>query len=116
MGYIRLTVFPNGKEKYQMTKQTRSQGKDKVTESPKSKKEQKASRRAERKRQKKENKKYVRRIVPVWLKVLLVLVLSLFALAIGLIIGFTIIGDGGEPLDILKMETWKHIYELVWGE
>ncbi len=48
----------------------------------------------------------------IWLKILLVLTLSIVALVIGAIVGYGVIGDGN-PIDALKIETWRHIYDLV---
>lgn len=48
----------------------------------------------------------------IWLKILLVLTLSIVALVIGAIVGYGVIGDG-KPMDALKIETWRHIYDLV---
>ncbi|MDX8047613.1 DNA-directed RNA polymerase subunit beta [Gracilibacillus sp. S3-1-1] len=60
-------------------------------------------------------KKYVRRLIPVWAKVLIVVVLSLFALMLGLIIGFSVLGDG-DALDVLRLETWQHIWDFIDGK
>lgn len=84
-----------------MAKETRAEHKNK-------KKQEKQEKRIAQKKE----KEYVRRIVPIWLKVLIVIVLSLFALMIGLIVGFSIFGDGN-PLDVLKWETWQHIIDFV---
>ncbi|KAB8126755.1 DNA-directed RNA polymerase subunit beta [Gracilibacillus oryzae] len=70
------------------------------------------SRRRDRRRERSQSKQYVGRLIPVWLKLLIIIVLSLFALFIGLIIGFSIIGDG-QPLDVLRFETWEHIIDFV---
>ncbi|GAE92483.1 hypothetical protein JCM21714_1487 [Gracilibacillus boraciitolerans JCM 21714] len=102
-----------------MSKETRSKKPNKqqtdeqkqITDNTQSKKEK----RAEKKKQNKEEKKYLRRVVPVWLKILIVVVLSLFALMIGLIIGFSTLGDG-RPLDVLRWDTWQHIIDFVRTE
>ena len=60
----------------------------------------------------KRSKKHVRRLIPVWAKLLIIVILSLFALIIGLMIGFSVIGDGS-PLDVLKLELWEHIVDFV---
>lgn len=78
----------------------------------KNKKKQAKQEKKETRRARKKEKQYVRRIVPIWLKVLIVIVLSLFALMIGLIVGFSVFGDGN-PLDVLKWETWQHIIDFV---
>ncbi|HEY0827954.1 MAG TPA: DNA-directed RNA polymerase subunit beta [Bacilli bacterium] len=49
------------------------------------------------------------------MKFFLVPVLCLIALYAGLVIGYSKIG-GQEAADILKLETWKHLYDLVFAE
>lgn len=46
-------------------------------------------------------------------RILFVPALCLAALAIGLTIGYSTIG-GGEASDVFKLETWKHLYDLVF--
>ncbi|UOQ50269.1 DNA-directed RNA polymerase subunit beta [Gracilibacillus caseinilyticus] len=81
-------------------------------------KKQKNEKRAEVKEKQKQEelqekeKRYVRRLIPIWAKLLIFLVLSSFALLIGLIVGFSILGDGS-PLDVLKWETWQHIIDFI---
>lgn len=52
------------------------------------------------------------RIFPIWLRIIVISILAVFALAAGLMIGYGILGDG-EPLDALKVETWKHLIDMV---
>lgn len=56
-----------------------------------------------------------RRIFPIWLRIIVVLMLSALALIIGAIIGYGVLGDGS-PLDVLKIETWQHIIDIVKKE
>lgn len=72
-------------------------------------------RRLKRKEEKKKLKKPRRRIFPIWLRVIVVLICCVAALAVGLIIGFGVIGDG-DPSNALKIETWKHIIDFVTKE
>jgi len=62
--------------------------------------------------------------LPRWLKITLIILLKtvrfllvpalcLGALLIGLAIGYSIIGDGSAA-DVLKLSTWKHLYDLVF--
>lgn len=53
-----------------------------------------------------------RRIFPIWLRIVLVILLCVIAIILGAIIGFGVLGDG-KPLDALKLDTWKHIVNIV---
>ncbi|MGP4038872.1 DNA-directed RNA polymerase subunit beta [Gracilibacillus sp. D59] len=100
-----------------MSQETKSKNKnaDKANEQKKAQSNTKSEKRAEKKKQKQKEKKYIRRVVPIWAKVLIVVVSSLFALMIGLIVGFSMLGDG-HPIDVLKWETWQHIIDFVQVE
>lgn len=67
------------------------------------------------KAERKKSKKPRRRIFPIWLRIIVVLICCVVALAVGLMIGFGVIGEG-DPSDALKMETWKHIIDIVTKE
>ncbi|RFA36781.1 hypothetical protein CAI16_03530 [Virgibacillus dokdonensis] len=61
------------------------------------------------------NKKSVRlrvRIFPIWLRIIVTLLFCMIALVVGLMVGYGVIGDGS-PLDVLKIETWQHIIDIV---
>ncbi|MFB1051558.1 DNA-directed RNA polymerase subunit beta [Paraliobacillus sp. JSM ZJ581] len=64
---------------------------------------------------KKKQTKPVRRIFPVWLRIVVVLILSFLALIIGLVVGYSVLGDGS-PMEVLEFETWQHIIDIVTGE
>lgn len=55
------------------------------------------------------------RLIPIWLRIVLVLILLFFATILGVMIGYSAIGDG-EPLNALKWETWQHILDLINGK
>lgn len=55
------------------------------------------------------------RIFPVWLRIIVVAILTVAALFAGLMIGYGVIGDGA-PLDALKVETWRHLIDIVISE
>lgn len=55
------------------------------------------------------------RLLPIWLRILLVLLLLAGAAILGAIIGYGYIGDG-EPMDVLKKETWTHILDIINGK
>ncbi len=66
--------------------------------------------------------KPARWVMPTWLRIilsiarfLLIPALCLVALFIGLTIGYATIG-GGEASAVFKIETWKHLYDLVFAE
>lgn len=67
-------------------------------------------------KEKRQMRKPRRRIFPLWLRIIVVLILAAGALIAGLIIGFGVIGDGSPATDILKMETWQQIIDIVVGE
>lgn len=46
-------------------------------------------------------------------RILFIPALCLAALAIGLTIGYSTIG-GGSAGDVFKLDTWKHLYNLVF--
>lgn len=48
---------------------------------------------------------------PIWLRVIVVLVLAVVMLAIGAIIGYSVIG-GGEWKDVFNIDTWRHITDF----
>ena len=54
------------------------------------------------------------RLVPIWLRIILVLLLFIIVTAIGLVFGYSVIGEG-ESGDALKWSTWKHILDIVNG-
>jgi len=78
--------------------------------------EEKATKNQTRKqrKEKRRERKPRRRIFPLWLRIIVVLILAAGALVAGLMIGFGVIGDG-TPTDILKVETWQHIIDIVVG-
>lgn len=55
------------------------------------------------------------RIFPIWLRVLVVLILAVMALALGLMFGYSVMGDGN-ALDVFKKATWQHIVDIVTKE
>lgn len=63
--------------------------------------------------QKKRKKKPRIRLIPIWLRLIIVAVLTALSLAAGAMVGYGVIGDG-EPMDALKIETWKHIYDIIF--
>lgn len=53
----------------------------------------------------------------IWttIKVLIVPVLCVIALIVGLAIGYVVLGKG-ELADVFDMNTWRHMYDLVFAE
>lgn len=60
----------------------------------------------------KRKRRSTRRIFPIWLRLIIFSLLCTGALIIGLIIGYAILGDGS-PKDILKIDAWQHIIDIV---
>ena len=54
------------------------------------------------------------RLLPIWLRIILVLLLFIIVAAIGLVFGYSVIGEG-ESSDALKWSTWKHILDIMNG-
>ncbi|WP_188456645.1 DNA-directed RNA polymerase subunit beta [Virgibacillus oceani] len=76
------------------------------------------TRKQQKKKQKEEkrlNKKPRRRIFPIWLRIIVVLIFCAVALVVGLMVGYGVIGDG-KPSDVLEMDTWQHIIDIVKKE
>lgn len=74
-----------------------------------------ASERRKRKHKLKSKRRPVRRIFPIWLRLIVVILLCAGALIIGLMVGYGVIGDGS-PKDVLKVDAWKHIIDIVKKE
>ena len=54
------------------------------------------------------------RLIPVWLRVILVLCLLMVVVVVGLMFGYSVLGDGN-ALDVLKWGTWQHIIDIMRG-
>lgn len=52
------------------------------------------------------------RLIPIWLRTLIVIFSIFICLIAGIIVGYSVIGDG-KPQDALKKSTWTHIIDLV---
>ncbi|MFD1416337.1 DNA-directed RNA polymerase subunit beta [Oceanobacillus jeddahense] len=79
--------------------------------------QQETSRKKERKgkQQRKRRQKLSKprlRIFPIWLRIIVILIFAVTAFVIGLMIGFAVLGDGS-PLEVLRLETWQHIIDIV---
>lgn len=55
------------------------------------------------------------RLVPIWLRVLIVLLLLIVVAIIGVMIGYSYLGDGN-TLDVFKVSTWRHIFDIMKGK
>lgn len=73
------------------------------------------SREAKRQQEKQQKKRYRLRLMPVWLRVVVLLLLCIFALVVGTMIGFGVIG-GGQAFDVFHKETWQHIYDVIYKD
>lgn len=71
--------------------------------------------RKQKKLEKKKNRKPRRRIFPIWLRLVVITFLCAFALVVGSMVGFGLLGDG-KAVDALKIETWRHIIDIVVKE
>lgn len=55
------------------------------------------------------------RLIPIWLRIIIVILLFLVAVIVGLVIGYSLIGDGAAS-DVLKWETWQHLLDIINGK
>lgn len=49
------------------------------------------------------------------LRFLLVVLLIFIAFVVGGMFGYSIIGDGGNPLDVFNRELWEHVLSFVFN-
>ncbi|WP_188207584.1 DNA-directed RNA polymerase subunit beta [Alkalibacillus aidingensis] len=54
--------------------------------------------------------------IPGWLRVIIVLIASIAALLVGLMVGYGVIGDGGDPSDALDRSLWQGFYDYIRGK
>lgn len=47
------------------------------------------------------------------LRFLLIVLLIFIAFVVGGMFGYSIIGDGGDPLDVFNRELWEHVLSFV---
>ncbi|WP_339175153.1 DNA-directed RNA polymerase subunit beta [Solibacillus sp. FSL R5-0691] len=55
------------------------------------------------------------RLIPIWLRIIIVILLFLVAVILGLVIGYSVLGDGAAS-DVLKWETWQHLLDIINGK
>ena len=77
------------------------------------KKEKRITRHEEKKR--KRTKWPIRRIFPIWLRLIIVFLLAVFALILGMVVGYTILGDGTDALEVLTFDFWKRVLDMING-
>lgn len=70
------------------------------------------AKRQEVKSRRKQNRKLRIRKFPILLRIVVVLILLCISLALGLMVGFGVLGDGN-PTDALNKDTWQHIIDIV---
>jgi hypothetical protein len=46
-------------------------------------------------------------------KWLFILICLLFSVILGLVVGYSVIGDG-ETVEVFDLRTWKHVFDLVF--
>ena len=77
--------------------------------------EQPKKRRTQELANEEQNRRFIRiRLVPIWLRIVLILLLFIIVTAIGIVFGYSVIGEG-EAGDALKWSTWKHILDIMNG-
>lgn len=55
------------------------------------------------------------RLFPIWLRVIIILALLFVAAYAGLIIGYSVLGDGLSS-DVFKWSTWQHLIDIIKGK
>jgi hypothetical protein len=55
------------------------------------------------------------RLIPIWLRIILVVILWVVIAAVGLNVGYSLIGDG-QAKDALKWSTWQHLLDIMNGK
>lgn len=77
--------------------------------------EQPKKRRTQELANEEQQRRFIRiRLVPIWLRIVLFLLLCIIVTAIGIVFGYSVIGEG-ESGDALKWSTWKHILDIMNG-
>ena len=66
------------------------------------------------KKSQRKNQRATHRIFPIWLRLIVVFVLIVAAVILGLVIGYSVLGDG-DPLDVLTFELWERIIHIMTG-
>ncbi|WP_257834110.1 DNA-directed RNA polymerase subunit beta [Salipaludibacillus agaradhaerens] len=66
------------------------------------------------KQQKRREKKGRIRLIPIWVRLLIIVIAMVSSLVLGAMVGYWLVGDGGAPTDVLKPETWYHIYDIIF--
>ncbi|SHG85183.1 DNA-directed RNA polymerase subunit beta [Ornithinibacillus halophilus] len=105
----RTKQSPNTVE--QRRRRSRSYEEELTQTQAQTRKEQKKKQKVE----KRKNRRPRRRIFPIWLRVIVVAALCMAGLIGGLMIGYGVLGEG-EPKDVLNMETWQHLIDIVLKE
>lgn len=54
------------------------------------------------------------RLIPIWLRIVIIVILLVASTAVGAMVGYGVIGDG-VPRDVLKVETWQHVLNILQG-
>lgn len=70
----------------------------------------------EKKKKRKRKKKYRMRRFPIILRVVVVLALVAGAALLGAMVGYGIVGDGGDYRDVLDPETWWYIHDIIFQD
>ncbi|SEA68603.1 DNA-directed RNA polymerase subunit beta [Thalassobacillus cyri] len=91
---------------------TRKQSKNTLEDPKAIKKETKDKHGSNKKVRSNKEKPPRRRIFPIWLRLIVITILCAVALIVGLMVGYGVLGDG-QPLDVLKLETWEHIWNIA---
>lgn len=75
------------------------------------KKEEHSGKQSNTKQDKKQKKQRIRKF-PIWLRLITVFVLIVISLVVGLIVGYSVFGDGN-AIEVFQKSTWQHIFDIV---
>ncbi len=53
------------------------------------------------------------RKIPIWVKSLVFFVSMLISIAVGLMVGYAVVGEGTKLTGIFDMSLWKHLYSFT---
>ncbi|PYZ92944.1 hypothetical protein CR194_12685 [Salipaludibacillus keqinensis] len=53
-------------------------------------------------------------MIPIWVRLVFIIAAIIGSLALGAMIGYGIVGEGGNPMDVFNPQTWYHIYDIIF--
>lgn len=75
------------------------------------KQKQHSDKQSNTRKNKKQKKQRIRKF-PIWLRLITVFLLIVISLVVGLIVGYSVFGDGS-AVEVFQKSTWQHIFDIV---